>query len=136
MSHFEVARAMEQSLIQMLVTCLTTAPARGDGQVKRRHARIMVRFEEVLAEDLGRPLRMPELCALVAVGDRTLRLERDSNGPGAARALWPGPIRHAVLLAIRGPDPAAPSTHCSGSATLARVNLSPRRDKAQDRVPF
>jgi len=73
-SHFEVARAMEQSLIQMLVTCLTTAPARGDGQVKRRHARIMVRFEEVLAEDLGRPLRMPELCALVAVGDRTLRL--------------------------------------------------------------
>jgi len=73
-SHFEVARAMEQGLIQMLVTCLTTASARADDHAKRRHARIMVRFEEVLAEHLSRPLRMPELCALVAVSDRTLRL--------------------------------------------------------------
>jgi AraC-like DNA-binding protein len=73
-SHFEVARAMEQGLIQMLVTCLTTASARAGSHAKRRHARIMVRFEEVLAEHLSRPLRMPELCALVAVGDRTLRL--------------------------------------------------------------
>ena len=73
-SHFEVARAIEQGLIQMLVTCLTTASARADGHVKRRHARIMVRFEEVLAEHISRPLRMPELCALVAVSDRTLRL--------------------------------------------------------------
>jgi AraC-like DNA-binding protein len=73
-SHFEVARAMEQGLIQMLVTCLTGASARADDYAKRRHARIMVRFEEVLAEDLSRPLRMPELCALIAVGDRTLRL--------------------------------------------------------------
>ena len=72
-SHFEVARAIEQSLIQMLVTCLTTAGARADGHTNRRHARIMVRFEEVLAEHLSRPLRMPELCALVAVSDRTLR---------------------------------------------------------------
>ena len=49
---------------------------------------------------------------------------------------WPAPIRHAVLLAIRGPDPAALSTHCSGSATPARAHLSPRRDKAQDIVAF
>ena len=34
----------------------------------------MVRFEEVLAEHLSRPLRIPELCALVAVSERTLRL--------------------------------------------------------------
>jgi len=73
-SHFEVARAIEQGLIEMLVICLTTVRARADGHVKRRHARIMVRFEEVLAEHLSQPLRMPELCALVAVSDRTLRL--------------------------------------------------------------
>jgi transcriptional regulator GlxA family with amidase domain len=72
-SHFEVARAIEPGLIQMLVTCLTTASARGGSHAKRRHARIMVRFEEVLAEHLSRPLRMPELCALVAVSERTLR---------------------------------------------------------------
>src|SRR6516225_1344258 len=73
-SHFEIARAMEQGLIQVLVTCLTTASARAHGHAKRRHASIMVRFEEVLAEHLSRPLQMPELCALVAVSDRTLRL--------------------------------------------------------------
>ena len=33
----------------------------------------MVRLEEVLAEHFSRPLQMPELCALIAVSDRTLR---------------------------------------------------------------
>ena len=73
LSHSEVARAIEQSLIQMLVTCLTTASARTDEYATRRHAGIMVKFEAVLAEDFSRPLQMPELCALIAVSDRTLR---------------------------------------------------------------
>jgi hypothetical protein len=73
LSHSEVARAIEQGLIQALVACLTTASARTDGYAKRHHARIMVRFEEVLAEHLGRPLHMPELCELIVVSDRTLR---------------------------------------------------------------
>jgi transcriptional regulator GlxA family with amidase domain len=34
----------------------------------------MIRFEEVLAENLSSPLQIPELCKLVAVSDRTLRL--------------------------------------------------------------
>jgi hypothetical protein len=74
LSHSEVARAIEQGLIQTLVTCLTIASAGTDGHAKRRHARIMVRFEEALAKHLGRPLGMSELCALVAVSDQTLRL--------------------------------------------------------------
>jgi AraC-like DNA-binding protein len=73
LSHPEVARAIEQGLIQALVTCLTTASARTDGYAKRHHARIMVRFEEVLAEYLSRPLHMPELCDRIVVSDRTLR---------------------------------------------------------------
>jgi len=73
LSHSEVARAIELGLIQTLVTCLTTASAVTYGYAKRRHAGIMVRFEEVLAEHLSRPLQMPELCALVAVSDYTLR---------------------------------------------------------------
>jgi AraC-like DNA-binding protein len=73
LSHSEVARAIEQGLIQTLVTCLTTARARIDGYAKRHHVRIMVRFEEVLAEHLSRPLQMPELCKLIVVGDRTFR---------------------------------------------------------------
>jgi len=47
LSHCEVARAIEQSLIQALVTCL--------------------------AEHLSRPLHMPELCDLIVASDRTLR---------------------------------------------------------------
>jgi AraC-like DNA-binding protein len=74
LSHSEVARAIEQSLIHMSVTCLTTARARTDEYAKRRHAGIMVRFEEVLSEHISQPLDMPELCTLLAVSDRTLRL--------------------------------------------------------------
>jgi len=73
LSHSEVARAIEQGLIHALITCLTTAGARTDGYAQRHHARIMVRFEEVLAEHLSRPLHMPALCELIVVSDRTLR---------------------------------------------------------------
>jgi transcriptional regulator GlxA family with amidase domain len=73
LSHSEVARAIEQALIQMLVTCLTSSKIWTDHSTKRRQARIMIRLEEVLAEHFSRPLQMPELCALVAVSDRTLR---------------------------------------------------------------
>jgi transcriptional regulator GlxA family with amidase domain len=73
MSHSEVARAIEQGLVQALVTCLTTARARTEGYAKRHHARIMVRFEEVLAEHLSRPLHMPEPWDRIVVSDRTLR---------------------------------------------------------------
>src|SRR6516162_1821540 len=73
LSHPEVARAIEQGLIQMLVACLTNVGARTAGYAKRHHAKIMVRFEEVLAEHLSRPLQMPELCQLIVVSDRTLR---------------------------------------------------------------
>jgi hypothetical protein len=71
LSHSEVARALEQGLIHALVDCLTTARARTDGYANRHHARIMVRFEETLAEHPGRSLRMPELCELISVGARS-----------------------------------------------------------------
>jgi AraC-like DNA-binding protein len=73
LSHSEVARAMEQGLIQALVACLTTASVPANEYAKRHHARIMIRFEEVLAEQPERPLHMPDLCALIVVSDRTLR---------------------------------------------------------------
>ncbi len=74
LAHPEVARAIEQGLIHALVTCLTAAKVEEDGAAIRHHARIMVRFEEVLAEHLSRPLHMRELCEQICVTDRTLRL--------------------------------------------------------------
>jgi AraC-like DNA-binding protein len=73
LAHPGVARAIEQDLIHALVTCLTAARVNEKGVVKRDHALVMIRFEEVLAEHLSRPLHMAELCELVGVGTRTLR---------------------------------------------------------------
>lgn len=105
LSHPEVARAIEQGLIHALVTCLTAAKVEEDGAAQRHHARIMVRFEEVLAEHLGRPLHMPELCELIGVTDRTLR-------SCCAEFLDISPTRYVLLrrlkdvrIALRDADP-------------------------------
>jgi AraC-like DNA-binding protein len=90
LAHTEVARAIEQDLIQTLVACLTGTSMRADGEIKRRHARIMIRFEEVLAEHLSEPLHMIRLCELIGVTERTLR-------SCCAEFLGMSPIRYVLL---------------------------------------
>jgi AraC-like DNA-binding protein len=90
LAHTEVARAIEQGLIQTLVACLTTPNIRADDPIKRRHARIMIRFEEVLAEHLGKPLHTTELCELIGVTERTLR-------SCCAEFLGMSPVRYMLL---------------------------------------
>jgi transcriptional regulator GlxA family with amidase domain len=94
LTHPEVARAVEQDLIHALVTCLTTVEVEEERAAKRHHALIMSRFEEVLAEHLGRPLRMPELCELIGVADRTLR-------SCCAEFLGISPSRYILLRRLR-----------------------------------
>jgi AraC-like DNA-binding protein len=108
LAHPQVARAIEQGLIHALVTCLA-ARARDDGAARRHHTRIMVRFEEVLADHPNRPLPMPQLCALIGVTDRTLR-------SCCAEFLGISPSRYmllrrlkAVRVALRDADPATAS---------------------------
>src|SRR6516162_1280499 len=124
LSHSEVARAMEQGLIQALVDCLTTARAETDGYANRHHSRIMIRFEEVLAEHSGRPLNMPELCELIVVSDRTLR-------SCCAEFLGMSPAQYVLLRrlkevrrALRDADPdtvnVADVAHRFGFAQLGR----------------
>jgi AraC-like DNA-binding protein len=95
LAHTEVARAIEQGLIQTLVACLTGASMRADGAIKRRHASVMIRFEEVLAEHLGEPLDTPELCELIGVTERTLR-------SCCAEFLGMSPVRYVLLRRLRG----------------------------------
>jgi AraC-like DNA-binding protein len=106
LAHPEVARAIEQDLIQALITCLTTAAALDGGAAKRRHAQIMVRFEEVLAEDPSRPRRVAEICELIGVKERTLQ-------SCCAKFLGISPRRYLLLRrlkqvrrALRDADPA------------------------------
>ena len=108
LAHAEVARAIEQGLIHALVTCLA-ARARDDGAARRHHARIMIRFEDELAQHSNRPLPMSELCALIGVNDRTLR-------SCCAEFLGISPSRYvllrrlkAVRIALRNAHPATSS---------------------------
>jgi AraC-like DNA-binding protein len=108
LAHPEVARAIEQGLIHALVTCLS-AKAGDGGAARRHHARIMVRFEDVLADHPSRPLPMPELCALIGVTERTLR-------SCCAAFLGISPSRYVLLrrlktarIALRAADPSTAS---------------------------
>ena len=77
-------------MIQALVACLTATKMRADDPTKRRHASIMKRFEEVLAEHLSEPLHTTELCELIGVAERTLR-------SCCAEFLGMSPVRYVLL---------------------------------------
>ncbi len=70
----EVARALQQDLIWALMACLTTGKPRGGSAVMRRYARIMVRFQEVLIASADRPLAVSEVCGVIGVSERTLKI--------------------------------------------------------------
>jgi len=105
LAHSEVARAIEQDLIYALITCLTGAKVNEKAVAKRDHALVMIRFEEVLAEHLGRPLLMPELCELVGVGAQSLRLCcAEFLGTSATRYVLLRRLKE-MRRALRGADP-------------------------------
>jgi AraC-like DNA-binding protein len=102
LSHSEVAHALEQGLIQALVTCLTDARTPPEGSAKRHHAAIMVRFEEVLAERLGEPLPIAKLCELIGASEGALR-------SSCAEFLGVSPSRYVLLRQLRVPLRRRPS---------------------------
>src|SRR5262252_9381277 len=51
--HPEVARGLEQGIIHALMTCLRSTRVKCNGPARQHHQRILIRFEEVLAERLG-----------------------------------------------------------------------------------
>ncbi len=73
MAHREVARAVGQDLIHRLVNALNDARSDQRNGTMRRHADIMVRFEEALANQHSRP-SMPAISVALGVPQRTLRI--------------------------------------------------------------
>lgn len=113
--HREVARALEQDLLHALVNCLTGERAQEGRATNRRHAEIMVRFEDVLAAHDDQQLSMAEVCAAIAVRERTLRVccaEFLGMSPSSYIRLR---RLNLVRAALRQADPATTSV-----ATLAR----------------
>jgi AraC-like DNA-binding protein len=107
LAHFEVARAIEQNVFPTLIDCLTTVRVRRDAIPRPRCPEIMIKLEEVLGQHLAQTLRMPDLCELVGVTDRTLRSCCD-------KFLGISPVRYLRLrqltrarIALRKADPLA-----------------------------
>ncbi len=89
LAHTEVARAIEQELVRVMINCLM---ADGDGEAhsdRRYHKSVMRRFEEMLEANLDRPLYLTEICAVIGVSERVLRLHcMEHLGMGPHRYLW------------------------------------------------
>jgi AraC-like DNA-binding protein len=94
LEHPEVARALEQDLIWALMTCLTTAEPQEVSAVQRDQVRILVQFEEVLAANPCRLLRMPELCSAIGVSEHTLRA-------CCSQVLGMSPVRYQRLRRLK-----------------------------------
>jgi AraC-like DNA-binding protein len=86
----EVARALQQELLEALVNCLTGGDACDNPKRRQHHADIMIQFEEALAL-YGEPhLNLPALCSAIGVPERTLRM-------CSAELLGMSPTRYHLL---------------------------------------
>jgi AraC-like DNA-binding protein len=91
----EVARALQQELLEALINCLTAGDAGGNPKRNQHHADIMIRFEEALAL-YGEPhLNLPALCSAIGVPERTLRM-------CSAELLGMSPTRYHLLRRLNG----------------------------------
>jgi AraC-like DNA-binding protein len=73
LAHPEVAKAMEQELIQAMVGCLAEAPTTERKTGSHLRMPVMQRFERAIGEAEGQPLYLTEVCARIGVQERTLR---------------------------------------------------------------
>jgi len=86
----EVARALEQRLIYLMIRCLTDGkPSKMTAGCCRRD-RVVARFEEFLEAHPGRALYLTEICAAIGIAERTLRVACEEH-------LGMGPIRYLTL---------------------------------------
>ena len=84
-----ISKALEQELVRAMVACLTgpthAQPRAGAWQ----RGRVMTRFEEFLATKRYEPVYLAEICAALAVSERTLRACcHEHLGIGPIRYLW------------------------------------------------
>ena len=101
----EVARSIEEALVEAMVICLADDYSEEVRNVHRHRARVMRRLEDTLAAKSGETLYMAELCAAVGATYWTLRdccLEHLGMSP--KRYLW---MRRMNLarLALWSADP-------------------------------
>jgi AraC-like DNA-binding protein len=100
----EVARAIEQALVEAMVFCLADGQSQDERNVQPNRARVMRRVEAALIANPDEPLYMPELAAQVGTSYWTLRdccLEYVGMSP--KRYLWLRRM-HLARRALRNAD--------------------------------
>jgi AraC-like DNA-binding protein len=106
LSHPEVARGLEQTLIEAMIHCLGSVEVREDRAAERHHAAIMRRFHRVIEDHIDEPLYVPELCKAVGASERTLlACCQEHLGIGPKRYLLLRRM-HLVRRALRESSPA------------------------------
>jgi AraC-like DNA-binding protein len=85
----EVARAIEEALVEAMILCLTEGHLDDVRNVHRHRATVMRRLEEVMTSTPDRPLYMPQLCTTVGASYTTLRdCCQEYLGMSPKRYLW------------------------------------------------
>ena len=74
LGHPKVVRAIEQALLQTLADSLSAATKRQGAEPRSGCAAMIIKLEEVLDAHAPQLLRIPDLCRLLGVSDRSLRL--------------------------------------------------------------
>jgi AraC-like DNA-binding protein len=100
----EVARAIEEALVEAMILCLTAGRLDDVRNVHRHRATVMRRLEEVITSSPDRPLYMPQLCTTVGASYTALRdccLEYLGMSP--KRYLWLRRM-HLVRRDLRSAD--------------------------------
>src|SRR5215470_10055865 len=101
----EVARALEETLIRVMIQCLSEGQGIEVGSAYWRHAAVMRRLENFLETNRDRTLHLTDLCAAAGASDRTLRiLCQEHLGMSPTRYLWLRRM-HLARRALRMADP-------------------------------
>ena len=101
----EVTRAMEQALVETMISCLASAEPVHARSVPGGHVRVMRRLEEAVEANSEGPLYMSELSAVVGVPYRTLHdCCREHLGMSPKRYLWLRRM-HLARRALHRADP-------------------------------
>jgi len=86
----DAARGLEQALTEAMVGCLGHHEDRRNSVAQGQHAIVMRRFRRVVEENPEQPLYIPEICKVINVPSRTLRMCCQEH-------LGMGPKRYLVL---------------------------------------
>ena len=109
----EVARAMDEALVEAMVSCLASGEPIETCRAYSHHATVMRRFEEAMQANPEGPLYMTELCAALGVSYWTLRACcQEHLGMSPKRYLLLRRM-HLVRQALRRADP--------GSMTVTEI---------------